>query len=110
MFYMIYRDERGAVISMEMVLIVTIALVAITVGWSEVAIALNTELNDVSNAAGTLNQDYWFTGYHDCDAATTAKPTSSVPGSAFIDQIDDCDSNRSCDLICGITSAGNQEQ
>jgi hypothetical protein len=101
----IKRDECGAIISMEMVLIVSVALMAIIVGWSEVAIALNTELNDIGNAAGALNQDYWFTGYQSGSTGAVAKPTSSVAGSGFDDRVDDCDLNRSCDIVCGLNSA-----
>ncbi|MDB5385409.1 MAG: hypothetical protein JWM11_1055 [Planctomycetaceae bacterium] len=106
----IYRDERGAIISMEMVLIVTIALVAIIVGWSEVAIALNTELNDVSNATAALNQGFWFTGYQSGSNGVAVKPTSSVFGSSFEDKADDCDTNQSCDIVCGLNSASKSEQ
>jgi hypothetical protein len=53
---------------------------AIIVGWSEEAIALNTELNDIGHAAGALNQDYWFTGYQSGTTGALVKPTSSVVG------------------------------
>jgi hypothetical protein len=100
-----HQDTTGVVISLEMVLIVTIAVLAMIVGWSEVAIALNTELNDVSNATGALNQDYSYTGYHSNAPGAVSKSTSSVFGSAFHDQADDCDANNSCDIVCGINSA-----
>lgn len=105
MFKNFYRDASGVIISLEMVLIVTIAVLAIVVGWSEVAIALNTELNDFSNATGALSQDYSFTGYHVGTADPAAKSTSSVFGSLFHDHVDDCDTNKSCDLVCGVGAA-----
>jgi len=60
----IYNDEAGFVISAELVLVLTIAVLAMIVGLSEVAVAVNTELNDVSNAIGALNQSFEFTGFH----------------------------------------------
>lgn len=104
------RDESGAVVSLEMILIVTIAVMAIIVGWSEVAIALNTELNDISNAAAALNQDYAFTGYRSGSAGAGVKSTSSVLGSAFDDKVDDCDRNTSCDMVCGNNAVSSSEQ
>ena len=94
------NDEAGAIVSIEMILIITIAVLALIVGWSEVAKAVNTELNDISNAVGALNQSYVFTGYHNTSANT--KATANYGGSIFNDNPDDCDTNSSCDLVCGI--------
>ena len=95
------RDEAGFVISAELVLVLTIAVLAMIVGLSDVAVAINTELNDLSNAFGALNQSYGFTGFH----GTGGKVKSAVSGSIFKDTIDDCDLNTTCDLVCGITTA-----
>ena len=51
-----WLDQTGAVVSIELILIITIAVLALIVGWSEIAVAVNTELNDISNAVGALNQ------------------------------------------------------
>ena len=53
-------DESGFIISSELVLILTIGVLAMIVGLSEVAVAVNTELNDISNAIGSLNQSFAF--------------------------------------------------
>jgi len=97
----IYNDEAGFVISAELVLVLTIAVLAMIVGLSEVAVAVNTELNDVSNAIGALNQSFEFTGFH---ANSACKLKSNFVGSRFVDHIDDCDCNTSCDLVCGTTT------
>jgi Flp pilus assembly pilin Flp len=93
------NDEAGAIVSIEMVLIITIAVLALIVGWSEIAKAVNTELNDISNAVGNLNQTYAFTGYKSNDG----KATAVYAGSKYDDKADDCDVNVSCDLVCGTT-------
>lgn len=100
MLMKLYRDEHGVIISAELCLVLTIVVIGVIVGLSEVAKAVNTELNDISNAIGALNQSYAFTGFHNCKG----KFTSSVSGSAFFDAVDDCDLNNTCDLVCGVPS------
>jgi Flp pilus assembly pilin Flp len=99
MLRQLLNDEAGAVISAELVLVLTILVIGVIVGLSEVAVAVNTELNDVSNAIGALDQSYGFTGFK-ADGGT-AKAKSATRGSAFSDKHDDCDGNASCDLVCG---------
>ena len=96
------NDEVGFVISAELVLVLTIAVLAMVVGLSEVAVAVNTELNDVSNAIGSLNQSFAFTGFH---AGDGCKQKSSMAGSSYTDRVDDCDCNTSCELVCGSTDS-----
>jgi Flp pilus assembly pilin Flp len=98
-------DQNGAVVSIELILIITIAVLALVVGWSEVAVAVNTELNDISNAVGALNQSYAFSGF---TAYGNGKVKSSFGGSCYIDSIDDCDNNMSCDIVCGIHHGGGE--
>ena len=94
----LYNDEAGFVISAELVLVLTIAVLAMIVGLSEVAVAVNTELNDVSNAIGALNQTYAFTGFW---SGSHGKTKSYYMGSEFDDAFDDCDLNTTCDIVCG---------
>ncbi|WP_417389713.1 hypothetical protein [Gimesia sp.] len=94
----LYNDEAGFVISAELVLVLTIAVLAMIVGLSEVAVAVNTELNDVSNAIGALNQTYAYTGFW---SGSHGKTKSYILGSEFDDAFDDCDLNTSCDIVCG---------
>jgi Flp pilus assembly pilin Flp len=101
MFKSFFLDEAGAIVSIEIILIITIAVLALIVGWSEIAVAVNTELNDISNAVGALNQSYAFTGFHDNVMFGGNKNISVYAGSYFNDRVDDCDWNLSCDLVCG---------
>lgn len=94
------NDEAGIIISAELTLVLTIAVLAVIVGLSEVAVAVNTELNDVSNAIGALNQGYCFTGF--C-STSQGKLKSSKAGSTFVDAFDDCDTNTTCDIVAGGT-------
>ncbi|QDT28598.1 hypothetical protein [Gimesia panareensis] len=92
-----WNDEAGFVISAELVLVLTIAVLAMIVGLSEVAVAVNTELNDISNAIGALNQSYAYTGFR----GNGGKLKSYYAGSTFSDAVDDCDLNTTCDLVTG---------
>ena len=94
----LWNDETGVVISAELVLVLTITVLAMVVGLSEVAVAINTELNDLSNAFGALDQSFFFTGLHACD---NGHNKSFFAGSRFTDTIDTCDQNRDCDIVCG---------
>ena len=96
----LFNDESGVIISAELALVLTIAVLAMVVGLSEVAVAVNTELNDISNAIGALDQSYSFTGFSSTKSAANLK--NSVNGSKFADATDDCDTNTTCDLVCGV--------
>ncbi len=93
----LFNDQSGAVISAELALVLTILVLGVIVGLSEVAVAVNTELNDISNAIGALDQTYYYTGFKQLDK----KNTSIYAGSRFTDGHDDCDKNTTCDLVCG---------
>ena len=106
MLKQLFNDESGVIISAELALVLTIAVLAMVVGLSEVAVAVNTELNDISNAIGALSQSYSFTGF----SSTKTKGANSAfkntfAGSAWTDGVDDCDVNDSCDIVCGAPAA-----
>ncbi|MDX1967700.1 MAG: hypothetical protein SFV23_11055 [Planctomycetaceae bacterium] len=105
MFRKLYTEECGAVLSAELVLVLTILVVGVIVGLSEVAVAVNTELNDLSNAIGAVDQSYFFTGFK--GQGTNDKQKSASAGSRFDDKNDDCDVNTSCDLVCGAPGAAS---
>jgi Flp pilus assembly pilin Flp len=105
MFQRFWSDESGVVISAELALVLTIVVIGVIVGLSEVAKAVNTELNDISNAIGALNQSYGVTGFH----SKNGKPTAFSAGSTWMDSIDDCDLNQSCDLVCGVAQSTTSE-
>jgi Flp pilus assembly pilin Flp len=77
------RDERGFVITAELVLISTVLVLGLVAALSAVKTALAGELNDVAGAIGSLNQSYYAHGFHGCG--------SRVSGSSFLDQADSSD-------------------
>ncbi len=96
MLRQLLQDEAGFIVSAELVLIATILVIGLVVGLSEVQHAVNSELNDVAEAIGCLNQSYSFSGFNKCDGPNIHAFTR---GSAFADLTDDCDGNQ-CDIAC----------
>lgn len=79
------NDESGFLISAELILVSTIAVLGLVVGLSEIATNINNELEDVASAFGSVNQSFSATGHRSCHKAATA-------GSSFEDETDNCDS------------------
>jgi len=88
------RDEGGFIVSAELVLVATILVVGMIVGLSEVQHAVVSELNDVGDAIGSVNQGYFFSGFSKRDFNTVHAATY---GSRFFDSFDDSD-NKQYDL------------
>ena len=78
------NDENGFLVSAELVLIATIAVLGLIVGLSEVSFAINNELEDVAAAFGSLNQSYEQSG-------SWSNGKGGSAGSSFRDEWDTCD-------------------
>ena len=96
MLKLLLQDEAGFIVSAELVLISTVVVVGLVVGLSEVQHAIVSELNDVADAVGSLNQSYCFSGFSVCKKGGCGAESA---GSVFIDVQDDCDNNQ-CDMAC----------
>lgn len=115
MFLNLWLDDGGAIVSAELVLVMTILVLGLVVGLNEVATSVNSELNDISNAIGSVNQSFFYSGFHArkgsgwggwggwggggsswCGSGWGTK--AWTPGSAFIDTTDDCDNDY--DITC----------
>lgn len=86
----LYADEAGFIVSAELVLISTIAVLGMLVGLSEVAFNINQELEDVGSAFGRVNQSYRYASVHG--------HKGKIYGSRFRDRFDECDGE--CDITC----------
>ena len=78
------NDEHGFVVSAELILISTIAVLGLMVGLVEVRQSVVEELEDVASAIGSLNQGFCM------NCLRTGKSNSN--GSQFWDDGDLCDS------------------
>ena len=85
----LYRDEAGFIVSAELVLVSTIAVLAMIVGLSEVAHNVNNELEDVGSAFGNISQTFQYYG--------TCGHKGNTNGSSFYDVPDYCDNY--CDIV-----------
>ena len=91
LFANLMNDEAGFVISSELVIVATVAVLSMIVGLSEVGMNVNNELEDVGSAIGAMNQTFNLQG--------TTGHQSMVGGSMFQDRLDYCD--ESCDVVAG---------
>ena len=85
----LWNDETGVVISAELALVTTIAVLGSIVGVNQVVVSVNEELKDMSNAIGAVNQSFGISGFQGCLKA--GEEISYTAGSGFIDGPDVCD-------------------
>ncbi len=100
----LWNDQAGFIVSIELILIATIAIIGLITGMTAVRDAVVSEMSDVAGAVQDLNQCYSFNGVTGHSASTC--------GSDYIDATDHCDDN---DDIAGqadncITFDGAPEQ
>ena len=87
----LFNDETGAVVSAELVLVLTITFTAAAVGLSAIGAAVSSELDDVSDMLGAVDQTYSYASYQ-TTANTGGKGVHGRGSpSAFTDIEDDCD-------------------
>lgn len=98
-----WDDDVGFVISAELVLVASILVIGIIVGLSEIQHAVVSEMNDVADAVGSLNQSYWYSGFSKIDGgwSCNGQVHAFTRGSSFIDTVDACDNNQ-CDISCDV--------
>ena len=102
-----FNDEAGFVISAELVVILTLVVCAVVVGASAVRDSIVTELHDVSEAIGALNQSYAYNSIrHDTAVANVFHAQCS--GSGYNDDTDLCDCKGiSLIAVCGKDDPSN---
>ena len=95
-----FKEEAGFVISTELVLVGTIVVMGLIVGLTEIQHAIVTELNDISEATGEMNQGYMYSGFSKEKQANRGY-SSYTRGAIQVDSTDDCD-NDQCDIACDV--------
>ncbi len=76
------RDETGAIITAEFIIIATVVVLALVTGWNAVSGALVGELADVATAFGSLDQSY---NYRGIKAVSRTGEHAHCSGSGFND-------------------------
>ena len=105
MFRKLWQDESGFVIASELVLIGTILVIGMITGLTSLRNAVVTELADVADAIGLIDQSYSYGSIQGHHAFTD--------GSMFTDQPDFCDLfdtgqaiNSRCIVVCSGVNNG----
>jgi len=80
----LWNDECGAVVSAELVMVMTILGLGMIVGLKAVQASINAEMGDVAGAIGATNQGYDLPGTATCTGET------GLDGSAYDDAPDGC--------------------
>ena len=86
----LFNDEVGFVVSAELVLVLTIAVLGMVVGLVSVRDSILNELCDISSAFGAIDQSYDFRGAQK-DSAGAKGHHANIHGAGFNDTTDDCD-------------------
>ena len=81
----LWKDEAGFVVSTELVLLATVAVIGLLTGIVAVRDGVVSELSDVAGAVQEINQSYSYDGVIGHNAASS--------GTQFNDQLDECDSS-----------------
>ena len=98
------HNESGLILSAELVLVLTIAVLGVVVGLSQVQTAIVTELQDVSLAFSGMNQSYATPGFMGCGKWWGR--TAFTAGSGFIDFYDGCVGNGGGGVVGGSYGGG----
>ena len=80
----LWNDDAGFVVSIELILIATIAVIGLIAGMTAVRDGVVSELSDVAGSVQDLNQSYSYNG--------VVGHSASTAGSDFQDALDFCDS------------------
>ncbi|QDT37958.1 branched-chain amino acid aminotransferase [Stratiformator vulcanicus] len=81
----LWNDEAGVILSAEIVLVLTIAVLSVVVGLNAVAKAVVFELADVASAIGAVSQSFHVEGFHN------EHGNACTDGFGFQDRSDECD-------------------
>ena len=89
MFKTFLHDERGTILSIEMILTATLVVLGCIVGLTAFRDAMVQELGDVSAGMSGLNHSYTLTDVSLTTAIDNVRTTMNVSGSGYIDNLND---------------------
>lgn len=82
----LYSDERGFVLTAELIIISTVLVLGLITAFACVQASVVAELKDVGGAIGSLNQSYAYGGMKGCQSWCGLR--SRTYGSSFLDAAD----------------------
>ena len=77
----LWNDDRGALIATEYLFFVTILIIGVIVGLTNVRDALTAELTEVGNALLALSQGFTISGTSGATSSTDGSQAIDTPGS-----------------------------
>jgi Flp pilus assembly pilin Flp len=80
----LWRDESGAILSAELVIVLTVVVIGLITGLTCLQQAVVAELQDVSAAISSMNQSFFTSPFRGC--LKIWGRTSGTAGSMFIDR------------------------
>lgn len=89
----LWNDEAGFIVSAELALVGTLCVLGLIVGLTSVRDAVNCELTDLSSAICSLDQSYYYTGFHSRKWPGCCTTKAWTAGSAFTQQCKTCVNN-----------------
>lgn len=75
----LWKDDAGALISMEFLFVATILVIGTIVGLTSVRDAINAELAELANAILALSEGYAFSGVSGCGGFTDGSQAIDTP-------------------------------
>ena len=76
----LWQDDQGAVLATEYLFLVTILILGLVVGLSNLRTAINAELTELGNAILALNLSFTFSGLTGCCAGVAGSQAIDIPG------------------------------
>ncbi len=98
-FFKLWMDDSGALLSFEWILLATILVLAMVVGLKSVQQAVLNEFEDLANAIGNINTSYLYKGVSGCCASVGGSEFSD--GAARTYDIDTCEAQRTVNRLGG---------
>ncbi len=105
----LFNDEAGFVVSAELVLVSTIAVLSMVVGLASIRDAVVSEMCDVASAFGAVDQSWNIRSVS--KPGGTTKGHGNSAGGGYNDLTDDCDCKETlfsdvCGKTQGVTTTG----
>jgi len=106
----LWQDDAGVVVSADLVLVLTVAVLSMIVGLNELAAGVVHELADVGDAIGHMDQSYFVSGFasHKTIGHGHGQFKSRVSASRFTDNADDCDNCSGAQSLSCAGAFGNE--
>ncbi len=99
-FLRLWKEEAGAIVSAEIMLVMTILVLGVVVGLKSVRDSVVTELADVAQAIANVDQSYFYSATSGHHAFTAGAYFNDLPDFCDTAQGPSCAQESKCVTIC----------